>query len=76
MAFNKPKSLSKILSVFETVKADLKEYVAHQQSEIDWKNQQRTQLSDEIIHHSMSMERANQVLNNIDALTVTEPTSI
>lgn len=72
MAFNKPKSLSKILSVFENVKADLVEFVGQEVDNVTIKTQEAARLNSEVTEHNDNILRANEVMLNIDTLLGTK----
>jgi len=71
MAFARTKSLSKILSVFETVKADLVEFIGQEVDNVTIKTQEVARLNTEVVEHNDNINRANAVLNNIHLLTNT-----
>lgn len=72
MAFNKPKSLNKILSVFENVKADLVEFVGQEADNVTIKTQEAARLNSEVAEHNDNILRANEVMLNIDTLLGTK----
>ena len=71
MAFARTKSLSKILSVFENVKADLVEFIGQEVDNVTIKTQEVARLNNEVVEHNDNINRANAVLNNIHLLTNT-----
>lgn len=68
MAFARTKSLSKILSVFETVKADLVEFIGQEVDNVTIKTQEFARLNIEVAEHNDNINRANEVMSNIDTL--------
>lgn len=68
MAFARAKSLSKILSVFETVKADLVEFVGQEVDNVTIKTQEFARLNTEVAEHNDNINRANEVMLNLDTL--------
>lgn len=66
MVFTKEKSLSKILSVFETVKTELVEFIGQEIDNVNVKTNEAARLTSEVDAHNTNIYRANAVLNNPD----------